>query len=295
MTRIGINPIVWSNDDLLSLGGTTPLEVCLAEAASAGYRGVELGHKFPRDPVRLRAILADYGLELVSGWYGTRLLERSLVDELAAIEAHRNLLVAMGSDVMIVAEVSGAVHCDRLAALASRPALHPAALTKLAKDLDVVGKHLAERGLTLVYHHHMGTVIETEAEIDRLLDAAGPHVKLLLDTGHLAFAGGDATRVVERWGDRIGHVHLKDVRAETLRACRARSASFLDAVLDGVFTVPGDGDVDFGPVFRGLAERAYRGWWVVEAEQDPERAPPAKYASLGYRFVRAQLKAVGLA
>ncbi|MEQ9502563.1 MAG: myo-inosose-2 dehydratase [Deltaproteobacteria bacterium] len=288
MTRIGINPIVWSNDDLKELGGQTPVEVCLAEAAAAGYTGIELGHKFPRDPVRLRSMLDDHGLALISGWYGTRLLERSVEAELAALEAHRNLLVALGADVMIVAEVGGAVHGDRRASVSSRPAMHPAALTKLAEDLSKVGAHLAERGLTLVYHHHAGTVIETEDEIDRLLSSSSPHVKLLLDTGHLTFAGGDLARVVKRWGDRVAHVHLKDVRPDALARCRAASSSFLDAVVDGVFTVPGDGAIDFTPVFEGLA-RDYRGWWVVEADQDPERAPPAKFAKIGHTFVSERL------
>lgn len=294
MINIGVNPIVWSNDDLPELGGSTPLETCLAEAAAAGFTGIELGNKFPRDPRRLRATLEPHGLKLVSGWYGTRLLERSVNEEIEAMEAHRNLLVAMDADVMIVAEVSGAVHGDRSVGVERRPALFPAAAKKLAGDLSRLGAHLADRGLTLVYHHHVGTVVETTAEIDALLEATDESVKLVLDTGHLAFVGGDPSALLDRWAARVGHVHLKDVRADVLRSVVERRSSFLDAVVEGVFTVPGDGAIDYGPVFEKLVRAGYRGWWIIEAEQDPEKACPATYAKMGHRFVAQRLAEAGL-
>jgi len=281
--HLGINPIGWSNDDLPELGGVTPLETCLAEAREAGYAGIELGRKFPREPGRLAPILARHGLDLISGWYGARLRERSAAEEIEAMAPHLGLLKAMGCGVLIFAEVSGAVHGDRELPLSRRPRLSDAEWRILAERLTAVADHLAHEGLALAYHHHMGTVIENEAEVDRLLAATGPNVGLLLDTGHLAYAGADPAAVARRHGGRVRHVHCKDVRAEVLARARAEDWSFLDAVLAGVFTVPGDGAVDFAAVLRNLRRSGYAGWLVVEAEQDPARAEPLTYARLGRR------------
>ena len=254
------------------LGLETPLEVCLAEAREAGYAGVELGHKFPRDPAVLAPILDRFALQLVSGWYGARLLERSAAEEIEALAAHLGLLEAMGCEVMVFAEVTGAVHSRRGVALSRRPVLAEADWPRFAAKLTALGDHLAEHGMALAYHHHMGTVIESEDEIDRLLAATGPNVGLLLDSGHLVYAGGDPAAVATRHGRRIRHVHCKDVRPELLARVRTADTSFLDAVVEGVFTVPGDGVIDFTAVFVALKAAGYGGWLVVEAEQDPAKA-----------------------
>ena len=287
--RIGINPIGWSNDDMPELGLETPLEVCLAEAREAGYAGVELGHKFPRDPAVLAPILDRFALQLVSGWYGARLLERSAAEEIEALAAHLGLLEAMGSEVMVFAEVTGSVHAERGVALSRRPVLAEADWPRFAARLTALGDHLAEHGMALAYHHHMGTVIESEDEIDRLLAATGPNVGLLLDSGHLVYAGGDPAAVATRHGRRIRHVHCKDVRPELLARVRAADSSFLDAVVEGVFTVPGDGVIDFTAVFLALKAAGYGGWLVVEAEQDPAKAEPLHYAHLGRRGLERAL------
>lgn len=289
--RIGINPLTWTNDDMPELGGNTPLEVCLAEARQAGYDGIELGNKFPRDELVLRPILARHGLALISGWYSARLLERSAADEIAAVESHLALLAAMGCTTMVFAEVTGCVHGDRRVPLSRRPRLTDDQWPILAARMTEVARHLAARGVRLAYHHHMGTVIETEAEIDRLMALTGPEVGLLLDTGHLTYAGGDPVALARRHAARIVHVHCKDVRPEVLAQAKRDDWSFLDAVLAGVFTVPGDGYVDYPGVLRILSEAGYRGWLVVEAEQDPAKAHPLTYARMGHDYLRPKARA----
>jgi inosose dehydratase len=288
MTRlkIGINPLTWTNDDMPELGGTTPLETCLAEAKQAGYDGVELGNKFPRDAAILKPILMRHGLSLVSGWYSGRLLERSPADEIAAVEAHLSLLQAMGSTTMVFAEVSGCVHGERGTKLSHRPRLDDKGWRHLAAGLSEVARHLQKRGVRMAYHHHVGTVIETADEIDRLMTMTGPEVGLLLDTGHLTYAGGDPVAAARRHAQRIAHVHCKDIRRDVLAKAKSEDWSFLNAVLAGVFTVPGDGCVDYPNVFDALATVDYRGWLVVEAEQDPAKAHPLTYARMGHAYLR---------
>jgi inosose dehydratase len=288
--RFGTNPIAWSNDDMPELGGATPLETCLAEARVAGYAGIELGNKFPREAATLAPILARHGLALVSGWHSGRLLERPLEAEIAAIKPHAGLLAAMGCRVLIFAETSGGIAGTRGAPLSRRPRLED--WRGFGAKLTLLAEWLAARGLRLAYHHHMGTVVESAAEIDRLMEASGEAVGLLLDTGHLAFAGADPGVIAARHRARIVHVHCKDVRPAVLARARAEDWSFLDAVIAGVFTVPGDGALDFAAALRPLA--GYDGWLVVEAEQDPARAPPLAYARLGRQNLEAASRGAGL-
>lgn len=292
--RIGINPLTWTNDDLPQLGGDTPVEVCLSEARAAGYSGIEMGHKFPRNAVRLRPLLERHGLDLISGWYSAALLERSVEAEIEAVRGHLDLLAAMGCEVMVFAEVTGCVHGDRRTPLSKRPRLSDQQWSTFGTNLTRLAEHLQSRGLRLAYHHHMGTVIETEAEIDQLMLHTGEAVGLLLDTGHLAFADGDPVSVIARHGPRIVHVHCKDVRTEVLADARQRDRSFLDAVLDGVFTVPGDGSIDFTAVAAALEQARYHGWLVVEAEQDPEVAHPLTYARMGFEHLSRVADQAGL-
>jgi len=288
--RLGINPLTWTNDDMPELGAETPLETCLAEGRLAGFEGFELGNKFPRVASQLKPILDRHGLALVSGWYGSRLLERDVDAEMAAAEPHVALLAALGCKVMVHAEVSRAIHGERTTPLSKRPVLSDADWATLAPRMTEFGRRLKARGLHLAYHHHMGTVIESEGEVDRLMAATGLEVGLLLDTGHLTFAGGDPVAAAKRHAARVVHVHCKDIRAEVMRDAKARDLPFLAAVLEGVFTVPGDGCVDYPGALKPLAAAGYSGWLVVEAEQDPAKAHPLTYARLGHanlqRFAR---------
>ena len=285
--RLGANPIIWSNDDLRELGAETSLETCLAEARQIGFEGMELGHKFPREPQALAAVLARFGLACVSGWYSGQLRERDARAELASLRPHLDLLKAQGSAVLVFAETSGAVHGDLQRPLSQRPTLSGGAWHELGRRMTELAARTAAEGVRLAYHHHMGTVVQSEADIDALMESTGAEVGLLLDTGHAHFAGADPVALARRYAPRIAHVHAKDVRAVVGARALREDWSFLRAVLAGVFTVPGDGCVPFAEVFREL--RGYCGWVVLEAEQDPKRADPVKYASLGYANLRALL------
>jgi len=291
VVRIGANPIGWSNDDIRELGGATPLEVCLAEAKEAGFEGMELGHKFPRDPKVLAAVLAKFGMSLVSGWYSAELLRRDADEEMRQLRPHLDLLKALGCNVLVFAETSNAIHGDRGKPLAERPVLAGSGWSRFGERMTEIADRTLSDGVRLVYHHHMGTVVESAADIDALMSATGPSVHLLLDTGHATFAGADPAALARRYRDRISHVHAKDVRAGMMATARAQRLSFLDAVIAGVFTVPGDGSVDYPGVLRELPD--YSGWVVVEAEQDPAKAHPLTYAKLGYANLRRYLSAAG--
>jgi myo-inosose-2 dehydratase len=282
--RLGANPIIWSNDDLRELGAETPLETCLSQARQIGFEGMELGHKFPRDPAELKGVLEHFGLACVSGWYSAELLGRDARAELTRLRPHLDLLKAAGSSVLVFADVSGAVHGDLRRPLSERPRMKPGAWGEFGRRVTEVAAATAAEGLRLAYHHHMGTVVQSEEDIHALMDMTGSEVGLLLDTGHATFAGADPASLAHRYASRICHVHAKDVRASVRERALSGDWSFLHAVLEGVFTVPGDGSVDFERVFREL--RPYAGWLVLEAEQDPKRADPLTYASLGYRNLR---------
>jgi inosose dehydratase len=291
--KIGINPISWMNDDLPSLGGETPIEVALEEGARIGYRGFELGNKFPKEAPALRALLSRHGLECVSGWYSGRLAQRSVADEIAAIEPHLRLLADSGASVMVYGEVADAIQGEAQP-LYQRPRFVSAAHWQAYGDkLTQLARHTLARGVRLSYHHHMGAYVETAADIDRLMSLTGPEVGLLFDSGHITFAGGDPVQVLARHIGRVSHVHCKDVRPAVLKLARNGDWSFLQSVLNGAFTVPGDGCVDFSALLRLLRLHGYRGWLVVEAEQDPVVAPSFQYAEMGYRHLAKLLDAGG--
>ncbi|RYC29254.1 myo-inosose-2 dehydratase [Lichenibacterium minor] len=274
--RLGVSPLSWTNDVLEDLGDDTPVARCVDEAAAAGYAGVELGRKFPREPKALAELLSPRGLVLASGWHSGFLAERGVEEEMVAVAPHARLLNALGASVMVYGECGCMVAGSPLdAPMSRRLILAGADLDTYARRLqDFAGRLAAEHGLTLAYHHHLMMVAETFDEVSSLLDRTGPAVGLLLDTGHAVAAGFEYARLIDRFGDRIVHVHLKDVRPEVMSEVRRGDLSFNAGVRAGMFTVPGDGSVDFGPLARFVADTGYRGWLVVEAEQDPEVAPP---------------------
>ncbi|KAF0228244.1 MAG: inosose [Beijerinckiaceae bacterium] len=291
MIRIGANPIGWSNDDLLELGGETPLETCLAEAAEIGFSGMELGNKFPREAGALKAALAPFNLACISGWYSAELLERDAKSEMTALRPHLDLLKAMGSNVLVFAETSNAIHSNRAVPLSRRPVLAAGAWKTFGARMTEVAKMTLDEGVRLVYHHHMGTIVQSGADIAALMDNTGDAVHLLLDTGHATWGGTDPAALARTYRNRISHVHTKDVRDAVMREAARGDWSFLESVLAGVYTVPGDGMVDFTAVFRELA--GYSGWVVIEAEQDPAKANPKAYATKGYRHLVEVLSALG--
>jgi inosose dehydratase len=291
--RLAIAPIAWTNDDLPELGGDTPLETCLTESRAAGYRGTETGGKFPKTAAELGPLLEGHGLRLVSGWYSGTVLDNDLEAEKAKARAQIELFRALGAVVLVYGETAGTVQNRREVPLARRRKLTLDAIKAYGERLTAFAEWCRGEGVSLAFHHHMGTAIETEAEIDALMDATGDAVGLLYDTGHLRFAGADVLGVVQRHGRRINHVHMKDVRAAVIDGLDRERDSFLDAVLAGAFTVPGDGAIDFPAVSGALAGAGYEGWFVVEAEQDPAKAPPLDYARKGHAALTRALESAG--
>ena len=290
--KIGINPISWMNDDLPSLGGETPLEVALSEGAQIGYRGFELGNKFPKEPAALAAVLGKHGLECVSGWYSGRLATCSVEDEIAAVGPHLRLLAENGSKVMVYGEVANAIQ-GRPDPLYKRPRfLNDQEWREYADKLTAFARFTLSHGVRVAYHHHMGAYVETPADVERLMALTGDEVGLLFDSGHITFAGGDPLAVLQQHIKRVCHVHCKDVRPAVVKMARNGNWSFLQAVINGAFTVPGDGAIDFDGLLRLLYRHGYEGWLVVEAEQDPAVAPSYQYADMGYRHLAELVRTI---
>jgi inosose dehydratase len=290
--RIGINPISWSNDDLPSLGGETPLSTALSEGKAIGYEGFELGNKFPKEPAALRELMAGYGLDVVSGWYSGRVAGRSAKEEIVAVEDHLYKLAENGCKVMVYGEVADAIQGEPHP-LYKRPRFRTAdAWKRYSDNLTEFAKFTLSRGVRLAYHHHMGAYVESPDDVDQLMTNTGDEVGLLFDSGHTYFGGGDPLTVLNKHIDRICHVHCKDVRPGVVRMARNRHWTFLESVLNGAFTVPGDGCIDFAGIIDRLKSHGYQGWLVVEAEQDPSVAPSFEFAQKGYNTLRSLLDGV---
>ena len=292
--RFGVSPIAWINDDMPELGGDTPLESVLRDIQEVGFVGVELGGKFPRDPQELRALLDKYGLALVGGWYSSNLLVRDAQAEIEKLRRHLNLLQSQDCNVFIIAETSNAIHGDRQRPLSQSPDLSDDQWTVFGERMTRVADFLQGEGMRLAHHHHLGTVVESAAELYRFLEATGETVGLTLDTGHAALGGIDAVSIAKRFPQRIAHVHCKDVRRSIFETVLNSGNSFLDGVLQGMFTVPGDGDLQFQPLFRQLSDMGYSGWIIVEAEQDPGVADPRAFAMIGLGTLRAEARTARL-
>ncbi|QYK42161.1 MAG: myo-inosose-2 dehydratase [Paracoccaceae bacterium] len=298
MIRFGTNPIAWANDDDRSIGADIPTARILDEAGrQIGFDGIENGHRWPDDPEDLRVLMASHGLAFISGWYSAELLLRSVDAEIAACQRHLARLKHNGCTVMIVCETSNAIHGDPAKPVNDRPRLTAAEMQAFCARLEAFAAYLSGQGITLVYHHHMGTIIEAPEDIDALMAATGPHTHLLFDAGHCAFGGGDPAAVLARHVGRVRHFHAKNIRPDVVARARAEGLSFLQAVVAGAFTVPGDqeGAIDFEPLLRILAGAGYDGWIVIEAEQDPQVRNPLLYQTLGLATLRRQAREAGLA
>jgi inosose dehydratase len=291
--RIGINPITWTNDDVPELGGDTPLETCLAETKQAGYAGTELGGKFPRQSAVLKPIMARYGLQVISGWYDGRCDEKSVAEEMDLITPHLQLLKDMGSTHVVYADTSRGRHGAIWGPISQRPALSADEWPGYGRKLTELAERFADFGVGMAFHHHMGTIVETDAEVGLLMQHTGEAVGLLYDTGHSIFSGGDPLALVKAHVKRIVHVHCKDSRKPMLEKARRDDMSFMDAVIAGIFTVPGDGFIDYPAILKVLSENNYAGWLVVEAEQDPKKAHPLTYAKMGYDNLARMAKEAG--
>ncbi|WED42855.1 myo-inosose-2 dehydratase [Legionella cardiaca] len=286
--KLGIAPINWSNDDDPSLGGEITFEQCISEMSSAGYIGTELGNKYPRDPIHLKQTLADKGLQMSSAWFSTFFTESEQYDAtLSRFLTHLSFMRAAGAKFINVCECGHAIQQTGHAILGmKKPQFNSQQWQQLIQGLHTLGRIAHDFGVHVVYHYHAGTGVFTEEEIDFLMQNTSPQLLgLLLDTGHAAFAGINVMDLINKYKRRIRYVHLKDIRLTVLDSVRMQNSNFMDAVREGVFTVPGDGDLNFIPLIQALKEVNYQGWMIVEAEQDPAKAPPLAYAQKAFAYL----------
>ena len=289
---IGIAPIAWWNDDLEELSDDVSLEECMRQAYEAGFLGMETGRRFPMHHDELAPLLEKFDMAVCGGWFSGQLLDGDLEAEKKRVRAQLDLFREAKAPCLVYGETARSIQGDRAAPLAAKPVLSAQEMRDYGARVNAFAEWLQREGMPLAYHHHMGAAVQTEEEIDAFMAATGKDVWLVLDTGHLVMAGADPLRVIERHDDRILHVHAKDVRRSVLDGIDPARDSFLDAVLKGVFTVPGDGDLDFVEIATRLKEHRYEGWFVVEAEQDPKNAPPAEMARIGIAtLIKAALNA----
>lgn len=293
--KIGISPISWQNDDLPDLTAAYTMEQALSEAREIGYTGVERGRRMPSDTEGLGRYLTENGLFLCGGWCSGNLLINDVKTEIEAVRQQVEQFVALRAPCIVYAECSNTVQGNIAVPVNDRPRFSRDDVRAYGAKLSELAKWMADQGMTLAYHHHMGSFIESEDDVNALMEGSTPDVKLLFDTGHLLFGGADVMRVLDRWATRVHHVHFKDIRPEVVKDIRENRKSFLDAVIAGAFTVPGDGCIDFQAVTDKLRAMDYSGWIVVEAEQDPAKAPPYEYSKLGYEHILKVCKAAGLA
>ncbi len=285
--NIGISPIAWQNDDLPDLTAAYSMDQALAESRQIGYTGIERGRRMPADTDGLQAYLQKNELALCGGWCSGNLLVNSVEEEIQAISQQVDQFIELDSPCLVYAECSNTIQGNRDISINKRPRMSREEMAQYAKKLSELAKWMSDKGLVLAYHHHMGSMIESQADIDWLMEDSSEEVTLLFDTGHLHFGGANVMSTLDRWGDRIKHVHFKDVRESVSQQIRNTDGSFLDAVIAGAFTVPGDpeGCIDFQAVTDKLKHMDYNGWIVVEAEQDPSTAPPLEYSQLGYEHI----------
>lgn len=285
--KLGIAPIAWTNDDLPELGGENTFEQCVSEMALAGFTGSEVGNKYPKDPAELKKALDLRGIQICNAWFSSFLTTKPLQETIDEFIKHRDFLHAMGAKMIGVAEQGHSIQgMMEVPVLTQKPVFTEEEWEKLARGLEKLAELAAEKGMLVSYHHHMGTGVQTLEEVDKLMEMTDPNlVHLLFDSGHFTFSGENPEEALRKHVKRVKHVHLKDVRKEVLDKVKAENLSFLQAVKQGAFTVPGDGMIDFEPLFKLLHENNYEGWFVVEAEQDPAKANPLEYAMKARKYI----------
>jgi inosose dehydratase len=290
--KLGMSPIAWWNDDLPELSDDVSLEECLRQS---GFTGMEKGRRFPEDPAVMLPILKAADVTLCGGWFSGTLVDEELAANKGRIAPMIELFKAVNAPCIVYGEVGRSIQGRRDIPLARKPRLGDDEMKAYARKVTAFGEWCAEQGMPLSYHHHMAAVVETEPELDAFMAASGPGIPLLLDAGHLAFAGGDVLRAIDRHHARITHVHVKDIRRAVVDGLDRTKQSFLDAVALGAFTVPGDGSLDFGAIVQRFADYGYEGWFVVEAEQDPKANPPLRMAQVGHKELMRVMTAAGYA
>lgn len=286
--HLGIAPIGWCNDDMPELGAENTFRQIISEMALAGFTGTEIGNKYPKDPVELKRELDLRGMRIASRWFSSFLVDQPYEEVEAAFLQELDFLQAVGANRINVSEQSRSIQGKDVAILGDKkPVLNDEEWARFNEGLNKLGKLAKQRGFKLCFHHHMGTVVQSAQETDRMMQGTDPeYVFLCYDTGHFTFAGEDPLVMLKKYAKRVGHVHLKDMRRKVVDQVKPEGWSFLQAVRQGAFTVPGDGCVDFDPILKLLSEAKYEGWLLVEAEQDPARANPLEYAKKARAFIR---------
>ena len=289
--KLGMSPIAWWNDDLPQLSDDVSLEECLRQSRSAGFTGMEKGRRFPESAAEMLPILKKADVTLCGGWFSGTIVNESIEANKQRIQPMIDLFKAVNAPCIVYGEVGRSIQGDQSKPLATKPRLSDAEMKDYGAKMSEFATWVEAQGMPLVYHHHMAAVVETEPELDAFM--ANSTISLLFDAGHMAFAGGDVLRCIDKHHKRIRHVHTKDVRMEVINTLDRSKESFLDAVIKGAFTVPGDGSLDFAAIVKKLAGHGYEGWFVVEAEQDPKKAPPLKMAQVGHKELMRVMTAAG--
>lgn len=289
--KIGICPIGWTNDDMPDLGKENTFEQAVSEMALAGFKGTEVGNKYPKDVKVLKKALDLRGLQIASAWFSSFLTTKPYEETKKAFIEHRDFLHAMGAKVIVVSEQGHSIQGQMDTPIFDgKYIMNEEEWKMLADGLNKLGKLAQEKDMKIVYHHHMGTVVQTTEEIDKLMNMTDENlVYLLFDTGHLVYSGEDPVAIAKKYAKRIKHVHLKDIRAEKRAKVKKEKLSFLKGVREGAFTVPGDGCIDFEPIFKVLSDNDYEGWMLVEAEQDPAIANPLEYALKARKYIKDKI------
>jgi len=284
--HLGIAPIAWTNDDMPDLGAENTFEQCVSEMALAGFTGCEVGNKYPRDTAALKKALDLRGMRICNAWYSTFLTTAPYEETEKGFIEHITFLKEMGAKVVGVSEQGHSIQGTDKSIFRDKYVMDDREWEFLCTGLDKLGRVAKDRGIALTCHHHMGTVVQTAAEIDRMMENTDPElVGLLFDSGHLAYCGEDYLAVLKKYAGRTRHVHLKDIRPDVVEKVKAENKSFLDGVRMGAFTIPGDGCIDFDPIFKVLEENQYEGYMLVEAEQDPAKANPLEYAIRARKYI----------
>lgn len=284
--KLGIAPIAWTNDDMPDLGAENTFEQCISEMALAGFTGCEVGNKYPKDTAVLKKALDLRGMQICNAWFSTFLTTKPYEETEKEFIKHITFLKEMGAKVVGVSEQGHSIQGTDLSIFDDKYVMNDEEWDMLCTGLNKLGKVAKDMGITLTFHHHMGTVVQTAAEIDRMMENTDPELfNLLFDSGHLAYCGEDYMYILKKYINRIKHVHLKDIRPDVVADVKAKGESFLQGVRKGTFTVPGDGVIDFAPIFKVLAENNYEGYVLVEAEQDPAIANPFEYALKARKYI----------
>jgi inosose dehydratase len=291
--KLGIAPIAWWNDDLAELSDDVSLEECLRQASVAGFTGMETGRRFPMNMEELGPILARFGISICGGWFSGRLLDGDIEREKDRVRAQMDFFIAAKAPCIVYGETARSIQGVRSAPLDTKPKLSEEEIKAYGRKMTDFAEWCAGQRMPISYHHHMAAAIETEAELDLLMANSGEALPLLFDAGHMAFAGGNVLRVIDKHHSRISHVHTKDVRSSVIDKLDRKQESFLDAVVKGAFTVPGDGSLDFAAIIDRLASYGYEGWFVVEAEQDPKISPPLEMARKGHAELMRLMASAG--